>query len=100
MQVYFSTQIFSSIGYNQLMSGVLAAVMNTIFAIASFPPIWFIERIGRRPLMFWCAIGCGILMLIYVVVITQGVDGDDFTTLNRTYGWASTAIIILYVGEW
>jgi len=52
MLVYFSTQIFSSIGYGPLLSGILAAVMNTIFSIAAFPPIWFIERIGRRPLMF------------------------------------------------
>ncbi|KAI6788842.1 putative sugar transporter STL1 [Hortaea werneckii] len=97
MLVYFSTQIFSSIGYDALLSGILAAVMNTIFGIASFPPIWFIERIGRRPLMFWCAIGCGILMIIYVTITTTGIQGDDFTTLNRTKGWASTAIIILYV---
>ncbi|KAI6830218.1 putative sugar transporter STL1 [Hortaea werneckii] len=97
MLVYFSTQIFSSIGYGPLLSGILAAVMNTIFGIASFPPIWFIERIGRRPLMFWCAIGCGVLMIIYVVITTTGIQGDDFTTLNRTKGWASTAIIILYV---
>lgn len=49
--------------------------------------------------MFWCAIGCGVLMIIYVVITTTGIQGDDFTTLNRTKGWASTAIIILYVGK-
>ncbi|SMY24922.1 unnamed protein product [Zymoseptoria tritici ST99CH_1A5] len=63
--------------------------MNTIFAIASYPPIWFIERVGRRAMMFWGAVGCGILMIIYI----------SLTTLKNptaATNWASVVIIILY----
>jgi MFS family permease len=89
MLVYFSTQIFSQLGYSAMLSGILAGVMNTIFAVASFPPIWFIERVGRRAMMFWGAIGCGVLMVIYISLTTL----KNPTTATN---WASVVIIILY----
>ena len=91
MLVYFSTQIFSNLGYSPLLSGILAGVMNTIFAVASYPPIWFIERIGRRPMMFWCAIGCGICMIVYVALTTLPPD-----KMTDATNWAAVVFIILY----
>jgi hypothetical protein len=89
MLVYFSTQIFSQLGYSAMLSGILAGVMNTIFALASYPPIWFIERVGRRAMMFWGAIGCGICMIIYIALTTLKNPTD-------ATNWASVVIIILY----
>jgi MFS family permease len=89
MLVYFSTQIFSNLGYSPMLSGILAGVMNTIFAIASYPPIWFIEKLGRRAMMFWCALGCGVCMLIYVGLTTVA---NPTTATN----WAAVVFIILY----
>ena len=89
MLVYFSTQIFSNLGYSPLLSGILAGVMNTIFAIASYPPIWFIEKLGRRAMMFWCALGCGVCMIIYVALTTVA---NPTTATN----WSAVAFIILY----
>ena len=53
MLVYFSTTIFSNLNYSPLLSGILAGVLNTAFAIASYPPIWYIEKVGRRAMMIW-----------------------------------------------
>lgn len=53
MLVYFSTQIFTNLNFSPLLSGILAGVLNTAFAIASYPPIWYIERVGRRAMMIW-----------------------------------------------
>lgn len=89
MLVYFSTQIFSNLGYSPMLSGILAGVMNTIFAIASYPPIWFIEKLGRRAMMFWCALGCGVCMIIYVGLTTVA---NPTTATN----WAAVVFIILY----
>ena len=88
MLVYFSTQIFSNLGYSPMLSGILAGVMNTIFAIASYPPIWFIEKLGRRAMMFWCALGCGVCMLIYVGLTT--VANPTTATRARMSSAAST----------
>ncbi|KAK5701919.1 hypothetical protein LTR97_004737 [Elasticomyces elasticus] len=91
MLVYFSTQIFSNLGYSLQLSGILAGVLNTVFALASYPPIWLIERIGRRALMFWGALGCGACMLIYVVLTTLPAS-----KMTAGTNWAAVVFIILY----
>ncbi|KAK0936769.1 hypothetical protein LTR29_011632 [Friedmanniomyces endolithicus] len=91
MLVYFSTQIFSNLGYDAHLSGILAGVLNTVFAIASYPPIWLIERIGRRALMFWGAIACGVCMLVYVILTTLPASKASAAT-----NWAAVVFIILY----
>lgn len=91
MLVYFSTQIFSNLNYSPLLSGILAGVLNTAFAIASYPPIWFIERVGRRAMMIWSALGCGLCMLVYVVITTLPADKQTVGT-----NWTAVAFIILY----
>lgn len=91
MLVYFSTTIFSNLRYSPLLSGILAGVLNTAFAIASYPPIWFIERIGRRAMMIWSAIGCGLCMLVYVIVTTLPLERQTTAT-----NWTAVAFIILY----
>ncbi|QIW99849.1 hypothetical protein AMS68_005367 [Peltaster fructicola] len=91
MLVYFSTQIFSNLNYSPLLSGILAGVLNTAFAIASYPPIWYIEKVGRRAMMIWSALGCGVCMLIYVVITTLPPSMSNTAT-----NWTAVAIIILY----
>ena len=91
MLVYFSFTIFANLGFGALMSGILAGVLNTAFALASYPPIWYIEKVGRRAMMIWSALGCGVCMLIYVILTTLPES-------KRTAGtnWGAVVIIILY----
>lgn len=91
MLVYFSTQIFSNLHYSPLLSGILAGVLNTAFAIASYPPIYFIERVGRRAMMIWSAIGCGLCMLVYVIITTLPPSKQTVGT-----NWTAVVFIILY----
>lgn len=91
MLVYFSTTIFTNLHYSPLLSGILAGVLNTCFAIASYPPIWYIERVGRRAMMIWSALGCGVCMLIYIVLTTLPPHLSNTGT-----NWGAVVIIILY----
>lgn len=91
MLVYFSVTIFANLNYGPLLSGVLAGVLNTVFAVASYPPIWYIERVGRRAMMIWSALGCGVCMLVYVIVTTLPEDKR-----NNATNWVAVAFIILY----
>lgn len=91
MLVYFSVTIFANLNYGPLLSGILAGVLNTVFAVASYPPIWYIERVGRRAMMIWSALGCGVCMLVYVVVTTLPADKQSDAT-----NWVAVAFIILY----
>lgn len=91
MLVYFSTTIFSNLNYSPLLSGILAGVLNTAFAIASYPPIWYIEKVGRRAMMIWSALGCGVCMLLYVVLTCL----PDHLQ-NKGTNWGAVVVIILY----
>ncbi|KAH7374231.1 putative sugar transporter STL1 [Cadophora sp. MPI-SDFR-AT-0126] len=91
MLVYFSTTIFSNLNYSPLLSGVLAGVLNTAFALASYPPIWYIEKVGRRAMMIWSALGCGVCMLLYIVLTTLPPH-----LTNAGTNWAAVVVIILY----
>ncbi|KAK3187241.1 hypothetical protein K4F52_003872 [Lecanicillium sp. MT-2017a] len=89
MLVYFSTTIFKQIGYDDFLSSILAAVMNTVFAISCYPPIWTIERHGRRPMMFWTALGCAICLIVFIAV-------TNLDHQTKALGWVAAASVIIY----
>ncbi|KAF2097821.1 putative sugar transporter STL1 [Rhizodiscina lignyota] len=89
MLVYYSTRIFANIGLSDFLSQLLAAVMNTGFAIGTWPLPWLIERWGRRPIMLWTALVCFISILIFTIMIA--LPHPTFATQ-----WTAVAFVILY----
>ncbi|CAD0025219.1 unnamed protein product [Aureobasidium pullulans] len=92
--------IFTNLNYSPLLSGILAGVLNTCFAVASYPPIWHFHmpcclsplRIPSLNLLKpGSALGCGVCMLIYIVLTTLPANKSSAAT-----NWAAVAIIILY----
>lgn len=90
MLVYFATSIFLQLGYSPFLSGVLAAVMNTVFALSSYPPVWYIEKIGRRAMIFWTSLSCGACMVVYIVM-------TNLPHQTAATGWIAVAFILLYM---
>lgn len=84
--VYYSTIIFSNVGVSDFLSQLLAAVMNTVFAIGTWFTPSTIERFGRRPILLWSAGACTILMTIFVAMI-----GQEKQTLGTQ--WAAVGCI-------
>lgn len=89
MLVYYSTRIFANIGLSGYLSQLLAAVMNTGFAIGTYPLPYTIEKFGRRPIMMWSALVCAISMLIFVIMI--GLPNPTIATQ-----WTAVAFVIVY----
>lgn len=106
MLVYFSTRIFANIGLTSFLSQLLAAVMNTFFAIGTYcksrqessrkqglklPSVTpgTIEKFGRRAILLWSAVVIGISMLIFTVMIALPKP-----TLATQ--WTAIAFIIIY----
>jgi MFS family permease len=87
--VYYSTRIFANIGYSPFLSQLLAAVMNTGFAIGTYPLPSTIERFGRRPIMIWCAVGCFVSMMIFTIMIS--LKNPTIAT-----SWTAVAFVIIY----
>ncbi|KAJ5360468.1 Major facilitator superfamily domain general substrate transporter [Penicillium concentricum] len=87
--VYYSVTIFSQIGLSSTLSQLLAAVMNTIFAIGSLflPPT--IEVFGRRKILMFSAGGLTMCLGVFVAMI-----GSPNPTLTKQ--WVAVAAIIVY----
>jgi MFS family permease len=103
--VYYSTIIFSQVGVSPFMSQLLAAVMNTVFAIGTWFTPATIERFGRRPILLWSACACTILMTIFVAMIgqehktlaTQWTAVATIVAFNLFFGWGWIGVPWLYV---
>lgn len=67
--VYYATVIFSQIGLSNWLSQLLAAVMETAFAMGTWFLPMTIEKYGRRPILFWSAVLCTFFMTIFVAMI-------------------------------
>ena len=88
--VYYSTVILGQVGLDPLMQSTIAGVANTIFCLGTVATYFTIERWGRRPLMLWTAIGCGISILIYIIM-------NALPHKTRATQW--TAIVMVMVFE-
>ncbi len=89
--IYYSTIIFSQVGLSPFLSSLLAAVMNTLFAMGTWFTPWTIERGGRRGIMFWTAIMLSIFMLVFVVMINLGHKK------NLATQWTAVASVVVYI---
>ncbi|KAJ6092307.1 hypothetical protein N7467_004276 [Penicillium canescens] len=87
--VYYSVKIFSQIGLSSTISQLLAAVMNTVFAIGSFLLPSTIEKLGRRNIMMYSAVCLTICLTVFVAMI-----GSPNPTLTKQ--WVAVAAIIMY----
>ena len=54
---YYAAQIYHNIGMSQKLSLLLAALNGTEYFIASWPAVFLVERVGRRKLMLFGAVG-------------------------------------------
>lgn len=54
---YYAAVIYGNLGMSSFMSRLLAALNGTEYFIASWPAVFLVERVGRRKLMLFGAIG-------------------------------------------
>ncbi|KAM0330760.1 hypothetical protein ACHAQA_003714 [Verticillium albo-atrum] len=83
---YYAAVIYSGLGMSPFMSRLLAALNGTEYFLASLPPIWLVERVGRRKLMLFGAAGQAATM-----AILTGVNSQDGT------GFKITGIVFLFI---
>jgi len=86
---YFGTNFFKQLG--TISNPFLISLITTLVNVCSTPISFYtIERIGRRPLLIWGALGMVICQ--YIVAIAGTVDGTNPTTVK-----AEIAFICLYI---
>lgn len=62
--IYYSTVLFENMGQDRRMSLVMGGVFSTVYALATIPSFFMIERVGRRNLFLIGALGQGCSFII------------------------------------
>ncbi|POR35785.1 Sugar transporter STL1 [Tolypocladium paradoxum] len=61
---YYAAKIYSDLGMSPFLSRLLAALNGTEYFLASWPAVFLVERVGRRKLMLFGAVGQATTMAI------------------------------------
>ncbi|KAJ4109594.1 hypothetical protein NW765_004482 [Fusarium oxysporum] len=107
LSVYYSTVIFAQVGLSPFMAQLLAAIMNTAFALGTIPLVYTVEKFGRRSILLWSAIVLTICMVIFTAMIglpnrtlaTQWTAVGAIFIYNMVFGYGWIGICWLYGPE-
>ncbi|KAI1858051.1 uncharacterized protein JN550_012873 [Neoarthrinium moseri] len=61
---YYAPVIYAGLGMSSFMSRLLAALNGTEYFLASWPAVFLVERVGRRKLMLFGAVGQAATMAV------------------------------------
>ncbi|KAG5952931.1 hypothetical protein E4U53_007489 [Claviceps sorghi] len=84
---YYAATIYRGLGLSLFMSRLLAALNGTEYFVASWPAVFLVERVGRRKLMLFGAVGQALTM-----AILAGVGSDKESTVCQI-----ASIVFLFV---
>ncbi|KAI9171860.1 MFS monosaccharide transporter [Paramyrothecium foliicola] len=68
---YYAAEIYRELGMSPFLARLLAALNGTEYFIASWPALFLVERVGRRKLMLFGAVGQAATMAILAGVNSQ-----------------------------
>ncbi|KAI0399563.1 high-affinity glucose transporter RGT2 [Xylaria palmicola] len=95
---YYGTQYFKNSGIeNPFTIQVITSVINVV---STLPGLWAVDRFGRRPLLFWGAIGMCIGQFIVALLGTLTTGQDDMgntIVYNEAAQKASIAFIAVFI---
>ncbi|KAI1796243.1 general substrate transporter [Ganoderma leucocontextum] len=74
---YYATLLFERLGIDDVKARIVAACNGTEYFLASLIAIFLIDRIGRRPLMLFGAIGQTITMVLLAVLGSIDTSGTQ-----------------------
>jgi MFS family permease len=92
--IYYAPTIFSQLGLDGNTTSLLATgVYGIINCLSTLPALFFIDKVGRRPLLM-----CGAIGTCVSLVIVAGIIGAYGSALidHKSAGWAGIAFIYIY----
>lgn len=95
---YYGTQYFKNSGITNAF--VIQMITSSVNTASTLPGLYAIDKWGRRPLLFWGAIGMTVSQLLVAVLGTtttgQRADGTLYS-LNDSAQKASIAFVCIYI---
>jgi MFS family permease len=93
--IYYSPTMFKSLGLNGNTTSLLATgLYGIVNCLSTLPALFFIDRVGRRPLLMCGAAGTFVSLVIVGSIV--GAYGDRLAD-NKAAGWVG--ILFIYVSK-
>lgn len=92
--IYYAPTLFRSIGQSDEMSLTLSGIFNVLQLVAGAICFVIIDKVGRRPLAIWGALGSCICFT--VIASLDGVYHSSWIT-HTAAGWAAVAMAFCFI---
>ena len=95
---YYGTQYFKNSGIQNPF--VISMVTSAVNVASTLPGLYMIDKFGRRPLLFWGAVGMTVSQLLVAVLgtTTTGQDSSgNILVYNVPAQKASIAFVCIYI---
>ncbi len=95
---YYGTQFFLNSGFQN--SFVISLITNCVNTASTFPGLYAIDKWGRRPVLFWGAVGMCVSQFLVAILGTTTTTQDDLgniIVLNLSAQKAAIAFICIYI---
>ncbi|SPO24836.1 probable sugar transporter [Ustilago trichophora] len=106
---YIGKTLQENLGFSDLNSRILAAANGTEYFIASWAAVFFIEKMGRRPLMLGGAAGQCICMIVLAIMDVPSIKNSStappivsvvfYFLFNTSFAWGWLGMTWLYPAE-
>ncbi|MCF2705790.1 sugar porter family MFS transporter [Arcanobacterium haemolyticum] len=101
----YATELWETVGFTGNTAVFIPVVTSVIGIVMTLIGMAVIDRVGRRPLLLWGAVGMFAMMILSAVSFMQGEITPE-GTLNLTGVWAAIALIavhavyVIFCGTW
>ncbi|MEW6872061.1 sugar porter family MFS transporter [Trueperella pyogenes] len=101
----YATDLWTTVGFTGNLSVFIPVLTSVIGIIMTLIGMLVIDRVGRRPLLLWGAVGMFVSMLVAAVTFTRGTISET-GVLNLAGAWAFIALVsvhlvyIIFCGTW
>ncbi|KIY50131.1 general substrate transporter [Fistulina hepatica ATCC 64428] len=77
----------NTMGLSRNLALILAGATETTFMLASFIPLWTVDRFGRRPLLMISATGLSLCFVLVAILLSIG---------SKSAAYGATAMVFIY----
>ena len=94
---YYGAVLWQSVGFSESDALMINIVSGSVSIIACLITIAVVDKIGRKPFLFWGGIGMAVMLGVIAVVFAGGALSDDGLKLSDTEGMTALIAANLYV---
>jgi sugar porter (SP) family MFS transporter len=100
--LYYATVLFEeSLGFDASLSYILSACNQINSTISLMICTFFlVDRVGRKPLMFWGALAQGICYMIVVIALSIGTRKSSIVAISFMFGYYTSYGLSWWMVPW